>query len=87
MDRRERERRLRKMIESGNRAKHLTAFIDEFMEASNERAINEMLTTAKDPSVIKADLRASKRLCDYIRNIISMGVLAEQKLNKLKETE
>lgn len=85
MDKVEHERKLVKMIKDGEKAKTLLTFLDDFMKYSNELAVNELLTTTKDPNIIKADLRASKRVCTYIKNIVGIGKLADNKLKELRQ--
>lgn len=85
MDKAEKERKLVKMLKDGSKAEILLSFLDEFMRYSNELAVNELLTTTKDPNIIKADLRASKRVCTYIKNMVSIGKLADSKLKEMKQ--
>ena len=85
MDKAEKERKLVNMLKDGDKASTLLTFLDAFMEYSNKVAVSELLTTTKDPNIIKADLRASKRVCTYIKNIVGIGKLADNKLKELRQ--
>lgn len=85
MDKAEKERKLVNMLKEGDKASTLLTFLDEFMEYSNKVAVSELLTTTKDPNIIKADLRASKRVCTYIKNMVNISKLADNKLKEMKQ--
>lgn len=85
MNKAEKERKLVKILKDGGKAETLLTFLDEFMDYSNKLAVSELLTTTKDPNIVKADLRASKRLCTYIKNMVGIGSLAEKKLKEMKQ--
>lgn len=85
MDKAEKERKLVNMLKDGDKASTLLTFLDAFMEYSNKVAVSELLTTTKDPNIIKADLRASKRVCTYIKNMVSISKLADNKLKEMKQ--
>lgn len=85
MDKAEKERKLVNMLKEGDKASTLLTFLDAFMEYSNKVAVSELLTTTKDPNIIKADLRASKRVCTYIKNMVSISKLADNKLKEMKQ--
>ena len=85
MDKAEKERKLVNMLKDGDKASTLLTFLDAFMEYSNKVAVSELLTTTKDPNIIKADLRASKRVCTYIKNIVGIGKLADNKLKEFRQ--
>lgn len=85
MNKAEKERKLAKLLKDGDKASTLLTFLDEFMDYSNKVAVSELLTTTKDPNIIKADLRASKRVCTYIKNIVSISKLADNKLKEMKQ--
>lgn len=85
MDKAEKERKLVNMLKEGDKASTLLTFLDAFMEYSNKVAVSELLTTTKDPNIIKADLRASKRVWTYIKNMVSISKLADDKLKEMKQ--
>ena len=85
MEKAEKERKLVNMLKEGDKASTLLTFLDAFMEYSNKVAVSELLTTTKDPNIIKADLRASKRVCTYIKNMVSISKLADNKLKEMKQ--
>lgn len=85
MDKAEKERKLVNMLKEGDKASTLLTFLDAFMEYSNKVAVSELLTTTKDPNIIKADLRASKRVCTYIKNMVNISKLADNKLKEMKQ--
>ena len=80
MNSREREKLLREMVKKGKSAETLSAFLSEFKRTEETAALNALLCTAKDPNIIRADLRAAMRFVDNINAIINVGKVAESKL-------
>lgn len=78
---RERERKLKIELERGKKAETLRPFLQEFYELEKQRAIVDLLQSRKDPETVRADMKAAKRLVDYINNIFLRGELADRKLS------
>lgn len=80
MTSREREKVLRDMVKKGKSAETLSSFLSEFKKAEEAAALKALLLTAKDPNIIRADLRAAMRFVDNMNAIINVGKVAESKL-------
>ncbi len=80
MTSREREKVLRDMVKKGKSAETLSSFLSEFKRTEEDAALKALLLTAKDPNIIRADLRAAMRFVDNMNAIINLGKVAESKL-------
>lgn len=80
----ERERKLHEMVKEGDRAETLSDFLSAFVEAEKAKALNDLLKTTRSPEMVRADLRATMRLAEYINGIIQFGKLAKVKLEESK---
>lgn len=83
MTKSEREKRLQEMVKKGDRADTLSEFISDFVESEKERALNDLLKTARPPETVKAELKATMRFVEYINGIIQYGKLAKMKLEEI----
>lgn len=79
----DRELRLAKTLERGQRADDLKEFVDEFLK-DEERTALERLNTPEDSDDIKRDYQAALRVCAYINQIIAT---AKSRRHKLQEGE
>ena len=80
MNSRAREKLLREMVKKGKSAETLSSFLSEFKRTEETAALNALLLTAKDPNIIRADLRVAMRFVDNMNAIINVGKVAESKL-------
>lgn len=79
------ERRLREFIKEGQKAEELMDFLNEFYEVEKGKVVIDLLRTTKPPELIRGDLRAAKRLVDYIKTIALRGKQARNVLNEKTE--
>lgn len=83
MTKSEREKRLQEMVKKGDRAETLSEFLAAFVESEKEKTLNELLKTSRPPEAVRAELKATMRLVEYINGIIQYGKLAKMKLEEL----
>lgn len=84
MTKSDREKKLHNLIKEGDRADTLSDFLSAFVETEKAKAVNDLLSTARSPDAVKADLKATMRLAGYINGIIQYGKLAKVKLEERK---
>ncbi|WP_418925425.1 hypothetical protein [Dialister succinatiphilus] len=80
----DKEIRLREIIRRGENFEPLKEFISEFYEVEKGKAIVDLLSSSKDAETVRADLRASKRLVDYIKILTARAEAAKKIIDKNK---
>lgn len=78
----DKEKRLREIIKRGDKVEPLKELLAEFYEVEKAKAVIDLLNTTKDPKLVKADLRAAKRLIDYFKVLTVRANTARKMLDK-----
>lgn len=82
--REERLKELAKSIQEGKKAEEVMEYAESFLEIEKRNAMDELLTSPKDPQSIRDNLRAANRFVAYLRGIVGMGILDSDKYERMK---
>jgi hypothetical protein len=80
MTKAERERKLRKLVQEGDRATALSDFLVAFEESEKQKAVEDLMKSTRPPELVRAELKASMRLIEYINGVAQLGKLAKTKM-------
>lgn len=80
MTKAERERKLRKLVQEGDRAIALSDFLVVFEESEKQKAVEDLMKSTRPPELVRAELKASMRLIEYINGVAQLGKLAKTKM-------